>query len=300
MVTEKYKVLMSLVIVLSLTIGLTAQSEFPYNLDNPVKKIYLPSILEEVSGQALINDEIIIFIQDEEGDLFFYDLKEERLLKRVDFGKDADYEDVAIVGDEVYVLRSNGLLFRLRNYEDENEIKTKEIETRLSKKNNCEGLAYDPVENRLLIALKGDPEVDDDQGFDGYKAIYEYDFEKEKVKKKPAYLIELKKIKDLENATLYEKWSHRIAETFEESGDIRFQPSAIAIHPITDQIYILASVGKALAVMERSGELVSIQQLDKWRFVQPEGIAFGADGTLYISSEGDGGNGTLMIFEMEK
>jgi uncharacterized protein YjiK len=278
----------------------TAQPDFPYDLDNPVKKIYLPSILEEVSGQTLINDEIIIFIQDEEGDLFFYDLKEERLIKRVDFGKDADYEDVALVGDEVYVLRSNGLLFRLKNYEDENEIKTKEIETRLSKKNNCEGLAYDPVENRLLIALKGDPEVHDDQDFDGYKAIYAYDFEQEKVSKKPAYLIELKKIKDLENASLYEKWSHRIAETFEESGDIRFQPSAIAIHPLTDQIYILASVGKALVVMNRNGDLESIQQLDKWRFVQPEGIAFGADGTLYISSEGDGGNGMLMIFEMRK
>ena len=300
MLILKHKAVAALITMLCLTSVLQAQAEFPYNLDDPVKKIYLPSILEEVSGQALVNDEIIIFIQDEEGDLFFYNLKEERLIKRVDFGKDADYEDVAMVGDEVYVLRSNGLLFRLRNYEDENEIKTKEIETRLSKKNNCEGLAYDPVENRLLIALKGNPEVDDDQDYDGYKAIYAYDLEKEKVKKKPAYLVELKKIKDLENASLYEKWSHKIAEKFEESGDIRFQPSAIAIHPFTDQIYILASVGKSLVVMERSGELVSIQKLDKWRFVQPEGIAFGADGTLYISSEGDGGNGALMIFEMEE
>lgn len=296
----KHKLIFGFIILFGATNGLIAQQDFPYDLDNPVKKIYLPPILEEVSGQTLVNDEIIIFIQDEEGDLFFYNLKEERLIKRVDFGKDADYEDVTMVGDQVYVLRSNGKLYRLKHYDDEDEIKTKEIETRLSKKNNCEGLAYDPVENRLLIALKGDPEVDDDQDFDGYKAIYAYDFEKEKVSKSPAYLVELKKIKDLENASLYEKWSHRIAETFEESGDIRFQPSAIAIHPITDQIYILASVGKALVVMERSGELVSIQKLDKWQFVQPEGMVFGADGTLYISSEGDGGNGTLMIFEMKE
>jgi uncharacterized protein YjiK len=296
----KNNFIFNFIIFVSISTGLSAQPDFPYDLDNPVKKIYLPSILEEVSGQALVNEEIIIFIQDEEGDLFFYNLKEERLIKRVDFGKDADYEDVALVGDQVYVLRSNGKLYRLKHYDDEEEIKTKEIETRLSKKNNCEGLCYDPVEKRLLIALKGDPEVDDDQDFDGYKAIYAFDFEKEKVSKSPAYLIELKKIKDLENASLYEKWSHRIAETFEESGDIRFQPSAIAIHPITDQIYILASVGKALVVMDRSGKLVSVQQLDKWKFVQPEGIAFGADGTLYISSEGDGGNGNLMIFEMMK
>lgn len=295
-----YSIFIVLLLLACMAGGVKAQQDFPYDLETPVKKIYLPSILEEVSGQTLVNDEIIIFIQDEEGDLFFYNLPEERLIKRVDFGKDADYEDVALVGDQVYVLRSNGKLYRLRNFDDEEEIKTKEIETRLSKKNNCEGLAYDPVENRLLIALKGDPEVDDDQDFDGFKAIYAFDLEKEKVSKSPAYLVELKKIKDLDNASLYEKWSHRIAETFEESGDIRFQPSAIAIHPITDQIYILASVGKALVVMDRSGELVSIQQLDKWKFVQPEGITFGVDGTLYISSEGDGGNGALMIFEMKK
>ena len=161
-------------------------------------------------------------------------------------------------------------------------------------------MCYDPVENRLLIALKGDPEVDDDQDFDGYKAVYAFDLNDEKVSKSPAYLIDLSKIKDLENASLYEKISHRIAETFEESGDIRFQPSAIAIHPLTGHIYILASVGKAIVVMDRDGEMIRVEKLDKWQFVQPEGMTFSPDGTLYISSEGDGGNGKLMRFGMEE
>ena len=273
---------------------------FPYDLNNPERKYYLPDILMEVSGNALLNERIMICIQDEEGDLFYYDLDEGRLLKRVDFGKDADYEDVVLAENEVFVLRSNGTIYRLREFENEETVRTKEIKTRLSKKNNCEGLCYDPVENRLLIALKGDPEVHDDQDFDGYKAIYSFDLDDEKVSKKPAYLIDLSKIKDLENASLYEKISHRIAETFEESGDIRFQPSAIAIHPLTDHIYILASVGKAIIVMDRAGEMIHVEKLDKWQFVQPEGMTFSPDGTLYISSEGDGGNGKLMRFGMEE
>lgn len=271
---------------------------FPYDLDNPERKYYLPDILMEVSGNVLLNERIMICIQDEEGDLFFYDLDEGRLLKRVDFGKDADYEDVVLVEDEVFVLRSNGTIYRLREFENEETLRTKEIKTRLTKKNNCEGMCYDPVENCLLIALKGDPEADDDQDFDGFKAIYNFDLDDEKVSKKPEYLINLSKIKDLENASLYEKISHRIAETFEESGDIRFQPSAIAIHPLTDLIYILASVGKAIVVMDRTGEMIHVEKLDKWQFVQPEGITFSPDGTLYISSEGDGGNGKLMRFGM--
>jgi uncharacterized protein YjiK len=256
-------------------------------------------ILEEISGHTLLNDEIMICIQDEKGDLFFYDMTEKRLIKRVKFAKDADYEDVVRVGDEVYVLRSNGTLYKLSHFEDDDEIQATEIKTRLSKKNNCEGLCYDPVENRLLIALKGDPEVDEDQNFKGNKAIYGFNIEKQKVSKNPKYLIELRQIKDLENASLYERISHQIAETFEESGDIRFQPSAIAIHPITDEIYVLASVGKAIVVMHRNGDLIRVVALDKWRFVQPEGITFAPDGTMYISSEGDGGNGTLMKFNMK-
>jgi len=273
---------------------------FPYDLLNPDEKMILPGILEEISGNVLLNNDIMICIQDEKGDLFFYDLNEKRLIKKVDFAKDGDYEDLCIVNDKVFALRSNGTLYEISNFEDEDKIRTKEIKTRLTKKNNCEGLCYDPPGNRLLIALKGDPEVDDEQDFSGYKAIYAFDIEKEKVDRIPAYLIDLEIIKNLDNASLYEKISHRIAETFEESGDIRFQPSALAIHPLTDEIYVLASVGKTIVVMSGAGEIIWVEKLDKWKFVQPEGIAFAPDGTLYISSEGDGGNGVLMKFEMKQ
>lgn len=294
----KYLVLGALLLFSSL---LHAQDGwvFPYDLSNPDEKYFLPSVLEEISGNALLNDEIMICIQDEEGDLFFYDMNEQRLIKRVGFGKDADYEDLCLVNDVVYVLRSNGTLYRIKNFEDRDEIKVKEIKTRFTKKNNCEGLCYDPVKNQILIALKGDPEADESQNYDGFKAVYSYDIEKEKVSKNPLYLIKLQMIKDLENASLYEKISHHIADSFEESGDIRFQPSAIAIHPISDEIYVLASVGKAIVVMNRNGELISIQKLDKWKFVQPEGITFASDGTLYIANEGDGGSGTIMKFSMK-
>jgi len=255
---------------------------FPYSLSKPDEKYILPPVLEEISGIVLLNGHIMACIQDEEGDLFFYGLKEKRILKRVGFGKDADYEDLALAGDNVYVLRSNGTIYELENYDNEEDIVVNEYKTRLSKKNNCEGLCYDPKKNSLLIALKGEPEAGEEQDFDGFKAIYTFDIAKKKVKKKPAYLIDLEQIK----------------EAKKQSGNFRFQPSAIAIHPITDEIYVLASVGKAIIVMNRAGELLHYAKLNKWLFVQPEGISFAPDGTLYISNEGDGGNGTIMEFGM--
>lgn len=272
---------------------------FPYDLSHPAEKFILPEILEEISGNVYFSDEIMICIQDEQGDLFFYDLKEKRLLKRVAFATDADFEDLALAGDVMYVLRSNGTIYQLKNFDDENALRVKEIKTRLTKKNNCEGLCYDRLHHRLLIALKGDPEADEDQNFDGFRAIYSYDIEKEKVLKMPEYLIEMSKIHDLENASLYKKNSHHAPGVFEDSGDKKFQPSALAIHPLSGEIYLLASVGKSIIVLSPDGEIISIQNLDKRQFVQPEGISFAPDGTLYISSEGDGGNGIMMKFLMK-
>lgn len=272
----------------------------PYNFDQPSEKYILPGVLMEISGINLLNEKIMICIQDEKGDLFFYDMNENRLIKKIGFGKDADYEDLAKVEDEVYILRSNGTLIKLTGFESSDKIKTKEIKTRLSKKNNCEGLCYDQQGNRLLIALKGDPETSEDQNFEGYKAIYAFDIAKEIVEKKPVFLLDLNRVKDMENVSSYEKIYQSVAGTFEESGDMRFQPSAIAIHPASGNIYILASVGKSIIVMNRKGEILSIRQLDEDIFRQPEGIAFSPDGTLYISNEGDGKNGTILMFEMKE
>jgi len=260
---------------------------FPYNINNPAERYVLPNVLHEISGNVLFNEHIMICIQDEEGDLFFYDLDEKRLIKRVKFGKDGDYEDVTLAGEKVFVLRSNGKIYELKNFDKQEDVEVTVHKTRLTKKNNCEGICWDQTENRLLVALKDTPEVDDQQDFDGFRAIYTFDLQTKKVKKKPAYLIELKQLKDIGKQT-------------DKSGKIRFNPSAIAIHPVTGEIYVLASVGKALLVMNRAGELLHIVNLDKWLFVQPEGICFAPDGTMYISNEGAGGSGMIMKFEMSQ
>jgi len=273
---------------------------FPYDLNQPSDKYILPSILAEISGIAWITNNIMVCIQDEDGKLFFYNLDERRIIKSVDFGKDADYEDITIDGKTAWVLRSDGKIYELKNFDDQKEIDESKYETPLTKKNNSEGLCYDPVEKALLIACKGNSNIGDGDEYDGFKAIYSFDLEKEKLSKNPTYLIELKKIKDFEEMSYFERISHQIAGSLEESGDIRFQPSAIAIHPTTDHIYVLASVGKAMIVLNRDGNILSIAMLDKWQFIQPEGITFSPDGTLYISNEGDGGNGTILKFEMKK
>ena len=64
----------------------------------------------------------------------------------------------------------------------------------------------------------------------------------------------------------------------------------------------MSSKGKArsVLVMAPSGELLSIRELDKDPFNQPEGICFEKDGTMYISTEAKGkrGKGRVYRFRM--
>ena len=85
------------------------------------------------------------------------------------------------------------------------------------------------------------------------------------------------------------------------NSDFSFSPSAIAIHPITNQIYITSSVGKLLLITNESGKVLHIENLKKSIHPQPEGLCFDQDGNLYLSNEGkDGRPGVIYKFVASK
>ena len=75
-----------------------------------------------------------------------------------------------------------------------------------------------------------------------------------------------------------------------------FAPSGIAIHPINQHIYILASQGKALAVFTPKGQLTHLVKLDTSLFQQPEGITFLPNGKLLIANEAKNQKATILQF----
>ena len=69
--------------------------------------------------------------------------------------------------------------------------------------------------------------------------------------------------------------------------DFPFAPSGIAIHPISKNIYIIASKGKTLCVFSPKGDILHLQNLDAEIYTQPEGIMFFENGDMMIASEGE-------------
>lgn len=119
-----------------------------YDLSKPAKVYELSKELKEISGIDYISNESMACVQDELGEIFFYNLKSSKIEKTIPFAEKGDYEDIVKVGEDYFVLRSDGTLFHKTSAE------TKIYDTPLSAKDNTESLCYDKSRNRLIIGSK--------------------------------------------------------------------------------------------------------------------------------------------------
>ncbi len=249
----------------------------PYDFFNPEKSYEMPDILREISGIALAGPHQIFCVQDELGTVFQYDLQKRAITREIKFTNEGDFEDIFIKKDSVYVLRSDGTVFSFSHLHAEGN--AREVTVPL----NCpdvEGICYNARENTVYFACKDHLNDDNEE-----KRVIYAASPTQITHPKMAFKIDLNEMKKL------------VMERFPsiEEEDIKFNPSAIAIHPRTNEKYVLSSRKRFLAIFNEGG-LKDLYPLPKSIYRQPEGMAFTASGDLYISSEGKkNGHGQIMF-----
>lgn len=247
----------------------------------PENRWELPFDLREISGISWLEDGKIAAVQDEDGIIFIYDIEKKKLVREIEFGQHGDYEGIAVKDKDAYVLRSDGTIFEIKDYQDEGR-KVTSYRTPFTEENNVETLELDLKGNRLLISPK-----DQDLQSDRFKGIYAFSLDKKEFNPSPVFKI------DMGDETLKRFSNKDLHKTF--------RPSDLAIHPKTKEIYILDGTKPKLLVMDIEGNLKNVYVLNQKVFPQPEGISFSPTGTLYISSEGKkGSNGTITELELKK
>lgn len=260
-----------------------------------INTIYkLPKELEEISGISFIDSINLLTVQDEEGYIYLYNLKQENIIEKIKFAEPGDYEDVIVVEKDAYVVSSSGKIFHIQNFRNENR-KIQIYSTPLSAKNNIEGLAYDKSATSLLLASK-DEGIDNDED----KEIYAFDLKTYTFNTTPVYSINLEKIANYFKGDELVETSKKFLKALgnRNMNDV-FKPTALTIHPKTNEIFVLSSTNNLIAVLNRQGQLKKIIELEGKEFTQPEGIAFSPDGKLYISNEGSGKKGNIIHLNYE-
>lgn len=252
----------------------TAAGQIEYDLARPAKSWTLPDELKEISGNAWVDANHLLVIEDLHPVLYLLRLENDKAVieKKIPFApigdKKFDIEDVTLAGNTAYALWSHGVLYKIDNWQTNPQVK--ELSTDLDKANNTEGLCVDPVSHNLLIACKNEAGMGDEKKSD--RAIYLFDIQKEKLQKDPFLVIEKKEFKTL------------IGEK------IDFFPSAVAVHPSSHEVYLLSTKeNKCMVKYSYDGKIQAFESINKDLMPQPEGICFGPDGTLFISTEGKHG-----------
>lgn len=232
--------------------------------------------LKEISGLAWdpVDNEFFAH-NDESGSLFVLDKENKAIAppSPYKFAGKGDYEDVAIYNGVPYVLRSDGMITKIIH--DSAGVRGVEAgKINISGTNDFETMYADTSRKALIIVCKNcamDSKLEvsafafypDSSGFDN----------------NPIYRI---------NADTIKKMSpHKTS---------KFQPSAAAIHPKLNKLFIISSAASQLVIADLNGNPEGVYQLGKKLFPQPEGLTFKNDGTMYISNEGVTSKGTILRF----
>ena len=246
-----------------------------FDLGNPVKFI-MPDALLEISGINFHLDTLYA-VQDEEGKLFYLQPGEKKAGSS-GFAKSGDYEDLAIVQDQVIILRSDGTLFSfpLSEARLEETTGTKEWND-LVPKGEYEGLYANESDKKLYVLCK-----------------------QCKKDNSSVYILQLQpdgSITQSGNAAVDVK----AIEELSGKKKLKFHPSALAKNPRSQEWYILSSANRMLVIADGAWNIKEVYPLDPALFRQPEGIAFDRENNLYISNEGDAvSNGNVLKFVYNK
>jgi SdiA-regulated len=237
-----------------------------YNLSEP-ERFLMSDHLLEISGICFYkgNGDTVYAIQDEEGKLFrlAWNIKKPYASK---FGKKGDYEDLAIINEKIFILKSNGTLYSfpfagIANEEISSVLEYKE----LVPEGEYEGMYGDNTTGKLYIICKNCSVDNDKSGVSGY--VIDAD----------------------DSLRLSGNFKLNVKDVVELDGKAKksFRPSAIAKNPLTGEWYIISAVNKLLMVTDSAWKIKETARLSERIFRQPEGIAFDNEGNLYISNEGD-------------
>lgn len=259
-----------------------------YILSNIKDTYKLPAELNEISGISYVNNNEIACIQDEEGTIYIYDVNKKIISKEISFEMPGDYEGIAAINDNrFFILRNDGALIEFNQItNDSNAVHIKFLNTNAS---DNEGLCYDEINNKLLISTKS--KIGKEKSDKNLRLIYEYDIDSQTLSETPIVINTI-------GLTSFAK-ENSINLPIRKKGKkpvpkLKFRPSAIAIHPISRNIYIISAIDNILLVIDDKGNYVDIEMLDSKVFSKPEGISFFDNGDMFIANENTGNHPTIL------
>jgi len=228
----------------------------------PLAMWIMPAQLREISGLVLTSRGTVLTHDDNAGRVSEIDPKTGILLKAFSLvgNQKEDFEAIAIAGNDIYLMASDGKLFRFREGADGQQVQFMLFDTGLRKQCEFESLTYEADSTRLLMACK-----------------------RQLDKQAPKDLVIYRMPLPLNRAT-FTVLRVPLQQVIGSNKWKNFRPSDMTIDPFTRNYVIIASHEKGLLVLTPDGDVVRSEPLPG-DHQQPEGVAITKDSILLISDE---------------
>jgi uncharacterized protein YjiK len=255
-----------------------ARAEQTQSAGQAVAMWIMPPALSEISGIALTGDGRLLAHDDELARVFEIDPKRGVILKSFMLGKGlhGDFEGITVVGQDLYMMLSNGLLYRFREGENQSRVDYTTFDTHLGKECEFEGVAYEKDSARLLLPCKH------------------------------------VKLKHLDDQVVIYKWkigsrdstgitmlTVPLGEVIGDNKWKKFRPSDITVDPATGNYVLISSLEKGLVVMTPAGDVIRSERLPG-KHAQAEGVAITSDNILIISDEATSKPASITLYKWNR
>jgi uncharacterized protein YjiK len=242
----------------------------------PSDRWELPKALQEISGLAFDSAGRLFAHDDEQAIIYQLDPTTHRVIKRFSFGRPAvvgDFEAIAVVGAQVILTTSDGVLYAGREGRDGEAVPYVTQATGVGRACETEGMAYQPAERALLFVCKEART----RALVGRLAVLRWSLERRTLDPQPAISLGL----------------HGITRGLKGSG---FHPSELVRVAGSGNYLVLSAREHAIVEITAEGKLVAVERLRRGDHRQAEGLAIGPGGALLVADEGAGRRGTVTVY----
>ena len=229
----------------------------------PVAAWVMPAELREISGLALTGSDQLLAHDDEVGRIYQINPKTGIIEKRftLNGAPHGDFEGITVAGADIYLLESNGRLYKFREGADGAQVATTKYDTRLGHECEFEGVAFEQSSSSLLLPCKN--------------------VSKKSLKDE---LVIYRLTVPITASSTPTMTTIPIADIVGSNDWKGFNASDITIDRATGNYVLIAAQEKALVVISPAGNVVRSMPLPPGH-AQAEGVAITKDNILIISDE---------------
>lgn len=247
-----------------------------FDLVHPENVSNLPMGVNAFTDFVFMDSTHLICLDNQVGGVLVYDVISNKSQGYLSTGVDAKITEVAKIDSTIILVDEKmDLHFLLPPY-DSTSITTESLK---DKSWISSGMCLHEQTKRLFFVAETNVEND----IQNY-SIYSYNLNQRKLNERALFEIKPEEIELFAISNNIQLPMNRIDEIGDTVQNFTFNPDVIAVHPKTNEIYVLSSADRSLAVYNQFGQVVNYTVLNEEIYVNPQAMTFYPNGDLLLTN----------------